>query len=107
MTESCFAIRGNSAPAGRCAALPKQQLTRNKQEKESMNKIVSVDGDTTFYGVIADLGLDFVHSPVHRIVFDIDEAGIQLLAERYAARVPDAASQFPGKIDLALIGAAF
>ena len=63
MTESCFAIRRNGAPAGRCAALPKQQPTRHKQGKESMNKIVSVDGDTTFYGVIADLGLDFVHSP--------------------------------------------
>lgn len=36
---------------------------------------------------MADLGLDFAHSPVHRIGFEIDARGIQLLAERYRERI--------------------
>lgn len=52
-----------------------------------MNKTVFADGDRAFPWVMADLGLDFAQSPVHRIGFDIDERGIQLLAEHYHERI--------------------
>lgn len=87
MTESCLAIRRNGAPAGGRDALRKQKSARITKESQSMNRTISVEGDAAFSGVMADLSLDFALSPVHRIGFDIDECGIQLLAERYADRI--------------------
>ena len=87
MTESRCAIRRNGAPAGGSAALLKTNPTRINQENKSMNKTVSVEGGATFHPVMTDLGLDFAHSPVHRIGFEIDARGIELLVEHYKDRV--------------------
>jgi ATPase family protein associated with various cellular activities (AAA) len=87
MTESCSAIRRNGALAGGRAALRKQEPTRTNKETNHMNKTVSVQGDAAFNSVMADLGLDFALSPIHRIGFDLDERGIQLLSEHYHERL--------------------
>ncbi len=88
MTESSSAIRHNGAPAGSRVVLSKQQKpTRITKESQSMNRTISVEGDAWFNGVMADLSLDFALSPVHRIGFDIDEDGIQLLSEHCAAQI--------------------
>src|SRR4030095_14277811 len=45
------------------------------------------EGDWAFHGIMSDLGVNFASSPYHRIGFDIDDAGIETLAQRYADRV--------------------
>jgi ATPase family protein associated with various cellular activities (AAA) len=87
MTEPFAQNRRKVAPAGGRDALPEQPTARANTTIQVMNQIVSVSGDATFHSVMSDLGLNFAMSPVHRIGFEIDERGIQSLAERYAARV--------------------
>jgi hypothetical protein len=74
-----------SARGGRAALRNDNQLA--DKETNHMNKTVSVQSDAAFNSVMADLGLDFALSPIHRIGFDLDERGIQLLAEHYYDRV--------------------
>ena len=87
LTKIFPSIHCNGALAGDVAALPRHEPARINPTNKIMNKTVSVDGDRGVPGVMADLYLDFVQSPVHRIGFDIDEQGIQLLADRYRDRV--------------------
>lgn len=39
------------------------------------------------YGVAADLGIDYARAPVHRIDFEIDDTGLQKLADHYPERI--------------------
>ena len=55
--------------------------------KELMNHSINYMGDWAFHGIMSDLGVDFALSPFHRIRFELDEAGIQMLADRYADRI--------------------
>jgi len=87
MTESCFAIRGNAAHAGGRGALLKQPSACLTKQNQNMNRTISAKGDAAFNVIMADLSLDFAESSVHRIGFDIDDCGIQLLSERYSDRV--------------------
>lgn len=88
MTESCSASRRNGTPAGGRAALRHKNNNQPvNKETNHMNKTVSVQGDAAFNSVMADLGLDFALSPLHRIGFDLDERGLQSLAEHYHERV--------------------
>ena len=52
-----------------------------------MNQSITYTGDWALHGIMSDLGVDFALSPFHRIGFEIDEAGIQILSERYRDRV--------------------
>jgi hypothetical protein len=52
-----------------------------------MNKSITYKGDWGLHGIMSDLGVDLALSPFHRVGFDLDEAGIQLLSERYRERV--------------------
>jgi len=52
-----------------------------------MNYSITYEGDRMLQAIMGDLGVDFAQSPFHRIGFEIDEAGIQLLSERYHDRV--------------------
>jgi hypothetical protein len=49
--------------------------------------MVCVSGDSTLPSIMSDLGLEFAKSPLHKIGFDIDERGIQLLADKYRDRI--------------------
>ena len=48
---------------------------------------VTFTGDWAFPGIMSDLGVDFSMSPYHRIGFEIDDAGVEALAERFSTRV--------------------
>lgn len=52
-----------------------------------MKPSITYTGDWALHGIMSDLGVDFALSPFHRIGFEIDEAGIQILSERYRDRV--------------------
>src|SRR5688572_2558658 len=52
-----------------------------------MNQSITFTGDWALHGIMSDLGVDYALSPFHRIGFEIDEAGIQALSERYHDRV--------------------
>ncbi|HVF70151.1 MAG TPA: AAA family ATPase [Chthoniobacterales bacterium] len=52
-----------------------------------MKPSITYTGDWAVHGIMSDLGVNFALSPFHRIGFEIDEAGIQLLSERYCDRV--------------------
>jgi hypothetical protein len=52
-----------------------------------MNQSITFTGDWALHGIMSDLGVDYALSPFHRIGFEIDEAGIQTLSERYHDRV--------------------
>src|SRR5438477_13216409 len=53
----------------------------------TMNQSITFEGDWALHGIMSDLGVNFALSPFHRIGFEIDDAGIQTLAERYHDRV--------------------
>ena len=55
--------------------------------KKLMNQSITFTGDWALHGIMSDLGVDLALSPFYRIGFDIDEAGIQLLSDRYRERV--------------------
>ena len=52
-----------------------------------MNHSINFEGDWALHGIMSDLGVNYALSPFHRIGFEIDDAGIQTLAERYHDRV--------------------
>jgi hypothetical protein len=52
-----------------------------------MNHSINYDGDRMLPAILSDLGVDFALSPFHRLGFNIDEAGIQTLSERFPERV--------------------
>ena len=52
-----------------------------------MNHSINFEGDWALHGIMSDLGVNYALSPFHRIGFEIDDAGIQTLAERYPDRV--------------------
>ena len=52
-----------------------------------MKPTINFEGDWALHGIMSDLGVDYALSPFHRIGFEIDDAGIQALAERYHDRV--------------------
>ena len=54
---------------------------------QNMNHSINYDGDRALPAIMSDLGLDFALSPFHRVAFNVDEAGIQALSERYHDRV--------------------
>jgi hypothetical protein len=51
-----------------------------------MNHSINFEGDWALHGIMSDLGVNYALSPFHRIGFEIDDAGIQTLAERYHDR---------------------
>jgi hypothetical protein len=52
-----------------------------------MNNTINFEGDWALHGIMSDLGVSYALSPFHRIGFEIDDAGIQALAEHYHDRV--------------------
>jgi len=52
-----------------------------------MNHSINFEGDWALHGIMSDLGVNYALLPFHRIGFEIDDAGIQTLAERYHDRV--------------------
>jgi hypothetical protein len=52
-----------------------------------MNHSINFEGDWALHGIMSDLGVNYALSPFHRIGFEIDDAGVQTLAERYHDRV--------------------
>ena len=52
-----------------------------------MNHSINFEGDWALHGIMSDLGVNYALSPFHRIAFEIDDAGIQKLADRYHDRV--------------------
>src|SRR6266478_2260121 len=69
--------------------LPKRTAPKPNQTKshKNMNYSITYEGDRMLQAIMGDLGVDFALSPFHRIGFEIDEAGIQRLSERYHQRV--------------------
>src|SRR3712207_3092907 len=61
--------------------------TRPATTHQLMNYSINYDGDRLLHGIMADLGVDLLQSPYHRIGFNLDEAGIQMLSERFHDRV--------------------
>ena len=89
-----------SNPNRRSIALPRAGVTarllrkrtapeanQNKSKSNLMKPSITYTGDWALHGIMSDLGVDFALSPFHRIGFEIDEAGIQVLSERYRDRV--------------------
>jgi hypothetical protein len=64
-------------------SLESTQPISNKQ----MNQSITHTGDWALHGIMSDFGVDYALSPFHRIAFEIDDAGIQTLSERYHDRV--------------------
>ena len=60
---------------------------QTKSKKDLMKESMTYLGDWALHGIMSDLGVEFALSPFHRIGFKIDEAGIQVLSERYRDRV--------------------
>lgn len=52
-----------------------------------MTPALNITAELDFGGVFSDLSLHFATRPMHRIQWELDEAGIQTLATRYADRI--------------------
>lgn len=52
-----------------------------------MNHSITYEGDWALHGIMSDLGIPFAAAPFHRIGFEIDDAGIQKLADQYPAQI--------------------
>src|SRR5687768_1973043 len=76
---------GVSARLLRKRTAPKTNQT--KEKKNLMKPSITYTGGWALHGIMSDLGVDFALSPLHRIGFEIDEAGIQARSERYPDRV--------------------
>ena len=74
--------------AGVCARLLQTPPDKQKTNSDKlMNHTINYSGDWALHGIMSDLAVDLAASPNHRIGFEIDDAGIQTLSERYADRV--------------------
>jgi hypothetical protein len=72
------------------ARLPRKNIAPELTEpirNQNMNQSITFTGDWALHGIMSDLGVDYALSPFHRIAFEIDDAGIQTLSERYHDRV--------------------
>lgn len=52
-----------------------------------MNTSISFTGDYAFHGIVSDLAVDYSNLPYHRIGFELEDDGIQKLADHYRERV--------------------
>jgi hypothetical protein len=52
-----------------------------------MNHSINYEGDSGLHRIMSDLGVNYALLPFHRIGFEIDDAGIQVLADHYQDRV--------------------
>jgi hypothetical protein len=52
-----------------------------------MNKAVTVTGEFDIHRPFDDLGLTYARRPLYRITFELEQAAIQLLAQRFADRI--------------------
>ena len=84
MTDSTPAIRRHSARPGRRAASREAHPAHSKPYP-TMNHTINFEGDWSLHGIMSDLGVNYALSPFHRIGFEIDDAGIQALAERVSS----------------------
>lgn len=62
-----------------------------------MKKNVTVTGEFDQYRLFDDLGLTFANRPMYRITFELQQAAIKRLAERFATRVFRAARRVEGE----------
>ncbi len=86
MTHSTPATRRRAArPGGRATSTEAHATQPTTYPK--MNHSINFEGDWALHGIMSDLGVNYALSPFHRIGFEIDDAGIQTLAERYHDRV--------------------
>ena len=86
MTHSTPATRRREARPGRRATSTEAYATQPTTYPK-MNHSINFEGDWALHGIMSDLGVNYALSPFHRIGFEIDDAGIQTLAERYHDRV--------------------
>lgn len=86
MTDSTSATRRQAArPGGR--AISTETYFPQPTTNPKMNHSITFKGDWALHGIMSDLGVNYALSPFYRIGFEIDDAGIQTLAERYHDRV--------------------
>jgi hypothetical protein len=86
MTHSTPAIPRQPARPGERATSKEAHVTRPTTYAK-MNHSINYQGDCSLHGIMSDLGVNYALSPYHRIGFEIDDAGIQKLAERYSDRI--------------------
>lgn len=86
MTISSPATRRHATRAGGRATSTENHSTKPNTYSK-MNHSINFEGDWALHGIMSDLGVNYALSPFHRIGFEIDDAGVQTLAERYHDRV--------------------
>lgn len=86
MTDSTPATRRCAARPGRRATSTEAYTTQTNTYPK-MNHSINFEGDWALHGIMSDLGVNYALSSFHHIGFEIDDAGIQTLAERYHDRI--------------------
>lgn len=87
MIEINRRLIANTRARASAPLLRKPVSLKSTHTTQNMKQSITYTGDWAWHGIMSDLGVDYALSPFHRIGFEIDDAGIQALSERYHDRV--------------------